>query len=118
VGSGGVSLLPWSRGGFWGVSLVSCRCNGFGGLNFGSLEAWRVRGACPRSPGGEAGLDGVSLVPWKRGNFRRCGWFAWQLLGSPGVVAGLGGLSLFPWRCGGFGGVAWSSGGVAGSRGV
>jgi len=39
---GGVSLVPWRRGGFVG---------------------------CPRSPGGVAGLGGVSLVSQRRGWF-------------------------------------------------
>jgi len=63
MGSGGVSSVPSRRGGFGGMSSDPWRRGGFWGRVLVPLEAGRVRGACPRSPGGVAGSGDVSSIP-------------------------------------------------------
>jgi len=63
AGSGGMSSVPWRRGWFWGRVLWPLEAGRFGGHVLGPLEAWRVREACPRSPGSVAGWGACPRSP-------------------------------------------------------
>jgi len=110
VGFVGLSSVPGGMVGAGGVSSVPWRCGSLVGLVLGFLEAWLVRGAFPRSPGGMEGLVGIS-VPW------RCGGFGGIVLGllEAWRVWGAGLVPLEVWRF--QGAFPRSPGGEAGSGG-